>query len=117
PGCTLSEKAWSPDGRILLVSAASTTAPGSLGLLKFVATVPFAANPARWRTNGRLATPTGAEQGVLAGQISPDGASLAVISNLGSGSFRVGLTTPKDLSLAKLKLLPLRGCDVAWRSD
>lgn len=117
PGWTLSEIGWSPDGRFLLVSAASTTAPGSFGLLKFVATVPFAANPARWRTNGRLATPTGAEQGVLAGQISPDGASLAVISNLGSGSFRVGLTTPKDLSLAKLKLLPLRGCDVAWRSD
>ncbi len=42
---------------------------------------------------------------------------MAVISDLGTGSFRVGLTTPTDLSLKKLKLLPLRGCDVAWRSD
>jgi hypothetical protein len=117
PGWTLSEIGWSPDGRFLLVSAASTTSPGSFGLLKFVATVPFAADPARWSTNGQLATPTSAGQGVLAGQISPDGASLAVVSSLGSGSFRVGLTTPKDLALKKLKLLPLRGCDVAWRSD
>jgi beta-lactam-binding protein with PASTA domain len=123
PGCiavpdwSLSEIAWSPDGRFLLVSAASTTTPGTFGLLRFVATVPFAANPARWSTNGTLATPTGPDQGVLAAQISPDGASMAVISDLGSGSFRVGLTAPKDLSLKKLKLLPLRGCDVAWRSD
>lgn len=117
PGWTLSEIGWSPDGRSLLVSAASTASPGTFGLLRFVGTVPFAANPARWRTNGTLATPTGADQGVLAAQISPDGASMAVISDLGTGSFRVGLTTPTDLSLKKLKLLPLRGCDVAWRSD
>ena len=123
PGCidvagwSLSEIGWSPDGRFLLVSAASTTAPGTFGLLRFVTTVPFAANPTRWSTNGTLATPTGADQGVLAAQISPDGTSMAVISDLGGGSFRVGLTTPKDLSLKKLRLLPLRGCDVAWRSD
>jgi hypothetical protein len=117
PGWTLSEIAWSPTGRSLLVSAASATALGSFGLLSFEATVPFAANPARWSTNGALATPTAGGQGVLAAQISPDGATMAVISNLGSGSFRVGLTAPKDLSLKKLKLLPMRGCDVAWRSD
>jgi len=123
PGClavsgwTLSEIAWSPDGRSLLVSAASATDPGTFGLLRFVATVPFAADPARWSTNGTLATPTAAGQGVLAAQISPDGSSMAVVSNLGSSAFRVGLTTPTDLSLKKLKLLPLRGCDVAWRSD
>ncbi len=117
PGWTLSEIAWSPDGRSMLVSAASTTASGTFGLLRFVATVPFASNPARWSTNGNLATPTAAGQGVRAAQISPDGASMAVISNLGTGSFRVGLTKPTDLSLKKLKLLPLRGCDAAWRSD
>jgi len=117
PGWTLSEIAWSPDGRSLLVSATSTTAPGTFGLLRFDATVPFAANPTRWSTNGTLATPTASGQGVLAAQISPDGASMAVVSDLGSGSFRVGLTKPKDLALKKLKLLPLRGCDVAWRSD
>jgi hypothetical protein len=99
----------------MLVSAAN--ASGSFGLLRFVATVPFAANPSRWSTDGTLATPTAAGEGVLTAQISPDGASMAVISNLGSGSFRVGLTKPTDLSLKKLKLLPLRGCDVAWRSD
>ena len=93
------------------------TASGTFGLLRFVATVPFAASPARWSTNGTLATPTAAGQGVLAAQISPDGASMAVISSLGTGSFRVGLTKPKDLSLKKLKLLPLRGCDAVWRSD
>ncbi len=117
PGWKLSEIAWSPDGRSLLVSAASLTAGGTFGLLRFVATVPFAADPARWSTNGTLATPTSAGQGVLTGQISPDGAEMAVISSLGTGSFRVGLTKPKDLSLKKLKLLPLRGCDLAWRSD
>ena len=117
PGWKLSEIAWSPDGRSTLVSAASLTASGTFGLLRFVATVPFAASPTRWSTNGTLATPTTAGQGVLAAQISPNGASLAVISSLGTGSFRVGLTKPKDLSMKKLKLLPLRGCDVAWRSD
>ena len=117
PGWRLSEIAWSPDGRSMLVSAASVTTSGTFGLLRFVATVPFAASPTRWSTNGTLATPTAAGQGVLAAQISPNGASMAVISSLGTGSFRVGLTKPKDLSMKKLKLLPLRGCDVAWRSD
>lgn len=117
PGWTLSEIAWSPDGRSMLVSAASMTASGTFGLLRFVATVPFASDPARWSTKGTLATPTASGQGVLAAQISPDGASMAVISDLGSGSFRVGLTKPTDLTLKKLTLLPLRGCDVAWRSD
>jgi beta-lactam-binding protein with PASTA domain len=117
PGWKLSEIAWSPDGRSMLVSASSLTTSGTFGLLRFVATVPFAASPTRWSTNGALATPTASGQGVLAAQISPDGASMAVISSLGTGSFRVGLTKPKDLAMKKLKLLPLRGCDVAWRSD
>jgi hypothetical protein len=117
PGWRLSEIAWSPDGRSVLVSAASVTATGTFGLLRFVTTVPFATDSARWSTKANLATPTTAGHGVLTAQISPDGASMAVISDLGSGSFRVGLTTPKDLALKKLKLLPLRGCDVAWRSD
>jgi beta-lactam-binding protein with PASTA domain len=117
PGWKLSEIAWSPDGRSVLVSASSLTTSGTFGLLRFVATVPFAASPAHWSTNGTLATPTAAGQGVLTAQISPNGASMAVVSSVGTGSFRVGLTKPKDLSLKKLKLLPMRGCDVAWRSD
>jgi hypothetical protein len=54
---------------------------------------------------------------VIAGAFSPDGKQLALISNLGSLDFHLFLTSSTDYMLAHAKALPVRACQLSWRSD
>jgi hypothetical protein len=108
---------WAADGRYLLVSARDVTGSAGFGLLEFKAARPFAALASNWRTTDKLVTPSSSGEGVLAAAISPDGRSLAVLSNLGSSDYRLLTTSAGDLRLKKARKLPLFGCALAWRSD
>jgi beta-lactam-binding protein with PASTA domain len=100
---------WSRNGAELL---ASVVKGGDLGLLRFVTDRPFSARRDEWEPSDGLVM-----RGVRAAAFSPDGGSLAVVSNLHHAYYRVALMAPGDFELEKPDYLPVQGCDIAWRPD
>jgi hypothetical protein len=58
-----------------------------------------------------------AGQGVFAGAFSPDGKRMALVSNLGSSDFHLYVVPAGTFSPTPAQMLPVRACQVAWRSD
>ena len=107
---------WRAGGRELLVFGVRRGKPGTFGMLRYRSTVPFSTNPADWR--GALATDTSVSgRGVIGAAYSPDGASVALVTNVGLPRFQLRVTTPGDLRRPSAPSLPVRACEAAWRPD
>jgi beta-lactam-binding protein with PASTA domain len=107
---------WSPDGSTILVLGTRNHG-ANFGLLAFTSNVPFSTHAADWghgtlQTNASLAG-----QGVFAGAFSPDGKRMALVSNLGSSDFHLYVVPAGMFSPTPAQMLPVRACQVAWRSD
>jgi hypothetical protein len=119
PGWTLGRQvAWAPGGREILVFGVQNGRPGTFGLIQFLSNVPNSAQATDWG-QGKVVTSTNTpQQGVIAGAFSPDGKQVALLSNIGGGSFHVVLAPRGDYSLKPpAQLTAIAGCRVAWRPD
>ena len=106
--------AWRPDGRELLVPV---TGAGGFGVLRLATPVPFASDAHQWRGGDEVATPRRGSRGVRAAAFSPTGRRIALVTNLETSDFRVALVARDDLALEDPTVLPVPGCQVAWRPD
>ncbi len=114
----LGDLTWMPDGRTLLAAARPLhPADWRFGLLRLRSSTPFSTRAGDWRGGRSLVTPAQPRRGVAAVAVSPSGRRLAVVTSHVGGRFQVAITAPDDLALEHAKLLPLQGCDVAWRPD
>ncbi|MGZ4179339.1 MAG: PASTA domain-containing protein [Solirubrobacteraceae bacterium] len=119
PGWTLGRQvAWAPGGREILVFGVQNGRPGTFGLIQFLSNVANSGHATDWG-QGKVVTSTSTpQQGVIAGAFSPDGKQIALLSNIGGGSFHVVLAPRGDYSLAPpAKVTAIAGCRVAWRPD
>ena len=107
---------WRKGGRELLVFGVLRGQPGHFGILRYRSSVPFSANPHRWR--GELVTDSSIlGRGAIAAAYSPSGSQVAVVANFGLRRFQVFLTGAGALRDLDAPALPVRGCEVAWRPD
>jgi hypothetical protein len=107
-----------PSGRALLATAEPLdTADRRFGLLRLTTRTPFSTSAPDWRGGRSLVTPARPGRGVTAAAVDPSGRRLAVVTNHATGGFRVAITAADDLALEHARVLPLQGCDVAWRPD
>jgi hypothetical protein len=56
-------------------------------------------------------------QGVFAGEFSPNGKRMALVSNIGSSDFHLYIVPAGVFSPTPAQQLPVRACQVSWRSD
>jgi hypothetical protein len=77
----------------------------------------FSPDPADW-SKGRFVTDVSTvNHGVIDAAVSPDGKTLALVSNLGQSFFRLYLAKPTDFQMAKAKSTKVPACKVTWRTD
>ena len=85
------------------------------------ARTPFSPNEADWNKGKFVSDIDTSGKGVLDAAFSPDGKRIALVSNIGSSSYRLWLSenTGKadDFLLTSAKPTPTRACKVSWRSD
>jgi beta-lactam-binding protein with PASTA domain len=117
PGWDLGgEVDWSPDGSTILVLGTRNRG-ANFGLLAFTSNVPFSTHAADWG-HGTLQTNASVPgQGVFAGEFSPDGKRMALVSNIGSSDFHLYIVPAGTFSPLPAQELPVRACQVSWRSD
>lgn len=107
---------WSPDGSTILVLA-SRNRGANFGLLAFTSNVPFSTHAADWGHGTLQTNASVAGQGVFAGAFSPDGKRMALVSNIGSSDFHLYVVPAGTFSPSPAQQLPVRACQVSWRSD
>ena len=114
---------WAPDGRSLLGVGLKTPLgqTGIFGMVRWKVKKDkpaFSTDTADWN-KGRFVTDIDTpDKGVLDAEVSPDGKRLALVSNLGSGAFRLWLADdPEDFALSSAKQTAVRACKVTWRGD
>jgi hypothetical protein len=107
---------WSPDGSTILVLATRNHG-ANFGLLAFTSNVPFSTHASDWGHGSLQTDASVAGQGVFAGAFSPDGKRMALVSNLGSSDFHLYVVPVGDYTPAPSQRLPVRACQVSWRSD
>ena len=117
PGWDLGgEVDWSPDGSTILVLGTRNRG-ANFGLLAFTSNVPFSTHAADWG-HGTLQTNASVPgQGVFAGEFSPDGKRMALVSNIGSSDFHLYVVPAGTFTPTPAQQLPVRACQVSWRSD
>ena len=107
---------WSPDGSTILVLGTRNRG-ANFGLIAFTSNVPFSTHAADWG-HGTLQTNASVPgQGVFAGEFSPDGKRTALVSNIGSSDFHLYIVPAGTFSPSPAQQLPVRACQVSWRSD
>jgi dipeptidyl aminopeptidase/acylaminoacyl peptidase len=77
----------------------------------------FSSDPADWGHGNFLTDISTPGKGVLDAAISPDGESLALVSNLGSSFYQLWFAKKGDFLLTSAKPTRQRACKVAWRGD
>jgi beta-lactam-binding protein with PASTA domain len=107
---------WSPDGSTILVLGTRNHG-ANFGLLAFTSNVPFSTHAADWGHGTLQTNASVAGQGVFAGAFSPDGKRMALVSNLGSSDFHLYVVPAGTFSPTPAQMLPVRACQLAWRSD
>jgi hypothetical protein len=119
PGWTLGRQVvWAPGGREILVFGVQNGHPGTFGLIQFLSNVANSGHASDWGQGKVVTSTTTPQQGVIAGAFSPDGKQVALLSNIGGGSFHLVLAPRGDYSLAPpAKVTAIAGCRVAWRPD
>jgi beta-lactam-binding protein with PASTA domain len=115
---------WSQDGRTILSVGVPLPRSGKFGIVRWTlkqGKQPFSPNEADWNKGKFVSDIDTAGKGVLDAAFSPDGKQIALVSNIGSSSFRLWLAenTGKadDFLLTTAKATPTRACKVSWRSD
>jgi beta-lactam-binding protein with PASTA domain len=119
PGWSLGRQvAWAPGGREILVFGVQNGRPGTFGLIQFLSNVAYSGHATDWGQGKVVTSTTRPQQGVIAGAFSPNGKQVALLSNIGGGSFHVVLAPRGDYSLAPPAMVTaIAGCRVAWRPD
>ena len=81
----------------------------------------FSPNEKDWNKGKFVSDIDTAGKGVLDAAFSPNGKQIALVSNIGSSSYRLWLTdntgAADDFLLEDAKATPTRACKVIWRSD
>jgi beta-lactam-binding protein with PASTA domain len=117
PGWDLGgEVDWSPDGSTILVLGTRNQG-ANFGLLAFTSNVPFSTHASDWGHGSLQTDASVAGQGVFAGAFSPDGKRMALVSNIGSTDFHLYVAPVGNYSPTSSEQLPVRACQVSWRSD
>jgi beta-lactam-binding protein with PASTA domain len=119
PGWSLGRQvAWSPDGTTILVFGSELGHGNTVfGLIEFLSNVPFSTHASDWGQGTVVTNTSTPKQGVIAGAFSPDGKKVALVANFGTDIFHVVLAPSNDFALAHAEVLPVRACQVSWRSD
>lgn len=107
---------WSPDGSTILVLGTRHKG-ANFGLLAFVSNVPFSTHASDWGHGSLQTDASSPGHGVFAGTISPDGKRMALVSNVGRDDYRLLVTRAGNFTLAQAQALPVRACQISWRSD
>jgi WD40 repeat protein len=109
---------WSADGKtILAFGVLNNGSLGTFGMVRYRSSKPFSADPGDWG-KGRFVTDVSTpNHGVIDAALSPDGKTLALVSNLGQSFFRLYLAKPNDFQMAKAKSTKVPACKVTWRTD
>jgi WD40 repeat protein len=112
---------WTSDGTTLLAGAVKTDGSGAFGVVRWrlePGRRPFSTDPADWTSGDFVTDITQPHRGALDAAVSPDGKTLAVVSDFNGGIFRLWLSpTPDDFLLANAKPTSVRACQVTWRPD
>jgi beta-lactam-binding protein with PASTA domain len=107
---------WSPDGSTVLVLG-TRGGGATFGLLAFSSNVPFSTHASDWG-HGTLQTNDAVTgQGVFAGEFSPNGKQMALVSNIGSTDYHLYIMPAGNFNPTPAQELPVRACQVSWRSD
>ena len=107
---------WSPDGSTILLLGTRNHG-ANFGLLAFTSNVPFSTHASDWGHGSLQTNASVAGQGVFAGAFSPDGKRMALVSNIGSADFHLYVAPVGNYSATPAEQLPVRACQVSWRSD
>jgi hypothetical protein len=108
---------WSPDGHRILVLGTRGPQGSTFGLIEFTSNAAFSTRGADWGHGQLMTNANTPGQGVFDGSFSPDGKSMALVSNIGLSDFYLYVAKANDFSLQTSQELPVRACQVAWRSD
>jgi beta-lactam-binding protein with PASTA domain len=114
---------WNPNGREIIAHAVKapidlTNPTFGLARWRLKKDKPaFSSTASDWGKGKFVSDVETPGKGVLDAAISPDGKSLAIISNQGSSFFRLWLAEPDDYLLTSAKPTDVRACKVAWRGD
>jgi Tol biopolymer transport system component len=117
PGWELGRQVdWSPDGKTILVLGVRNGGP-TFGLIAFSSNVAFSTNAALWGQGTPQTDTSVPGHGVSAGEFSPDGKQVALVSNIGGNDFKLYIAKAGNFKVPPAAGLPVRACQVSWRSD
>jgi beta-lactam-binding protein with PASTA domain len=109
---------WAPNGKsILAFGVLNNNLSNTFGMVRWRTKKPFSPDPDDW-TAGKFVTDTSSpNNGVIDAAVSPDGKTLALVSNIKSPFFRLYLGKASDFQMAKAKPTPVPACKIVWRPD
>jgi beta-lactam-binding protein with PASTA domain len=117
PGWDLGgQVAWAPGGQTILVLGTKNNG-ANFGLLAFNSNVAFSTQGSNWGQGTLQTNDSVSGQGVFAGAFSPNGKKMALVSNIGTGTFNLYIVPTNDFTPNTSQELPGSACQVAWRSD
>jgi beta-lactam-binding protein with PASTA domain len=109
---------WAPNGRsIIAFGVLNNNLSDTFGIVRWRTKKPFSADPADWGPGRFVTDVSRPNNGVIDAAVSPDGKSLALVSNIKSPFFRLYLGKANDFPMAKAKATPVPACKVIWRPD
>jgi beta-lactam-binding protein with PASTA domain len=107
---------WGTNGKSI-IAFGQTPDASKQGIVRWKTAKPFSPNPADWSSGHFITDTSQPGHAVLDAALSPDGKTLALVSNLSSPFFRLYLAKPTDFAMTNAQPTPLRACKVAWRGD
>jgi beta-lactam-binding protein with PASTA domain len=108
---------WSPDGSTILVLGTRGPKVSEFGLIAFTSSVHFSAQATNWGHGTPQTDVSVPGKGVFAGAFSPNGKQMALVSNIGGDDFHLYIAPAGNFNLTPAEELPVRACQVSWRSD
>jgi Tol biopolymer transport system component len=106
---------WAPDGKSIIAFGVKQL--GTFGIVRWRSSKPFSPNPDDWGSGEFVTDTSKTNQGVVDAALSPDGKTLALVSNQKGDTFRLFLAQPTDFLMTNVKATPVRACKIAWRGD
>ena len=110
---------WTKNGREIYATAGKNDF-SAIGIVRYRVKdkrPSFSTDPSDW-THGHFVSDISRKgKAMIDAALSPDGKTLAMISNQGAQAFRLWLGKPGDFKLSSAKQTAARACKLAWRGD